>query len=147
MTTHLQRFYEVEDSTIKRFNDVYDKLAMPIRLEFKIYGDSKLKKLIEIKKASPDEEFIYKTQIRIKFNEDLLNLLDEDESVDLLIRECLNGLEVNTQTGVIKIKKPDMTTFTSIMEKYTLEKVKRAKELEKTTLEQISDKELESEAI
>lgn len=143
MSKHLERYYEVEDSTLKTFNDVLSKTALPIRIEFKIFGDAKLKKLIEMKKYAPEDEYMFKSQIKIKINEDLLNNLDDDESVELLIRECLNGLEINTETGVLKIVKPDISTFASIMEKFSLDSVKRAKELEKLTLQQTEERKAE----
>ena len=142
MSTQTERFYEVDDSTIEKFNEAYRKIATPTKINFKIYGDSKLKRLIEIKKYSPDEEFNFKYQIKVKINEDLLHKLDDDDAVELLLREALNGLEVNGQTGVIKIKKPDTATFASIIEKFSLGEVSRAKELERLTLQQTEDREV-----
>ena len=73
----------------------------------------------------------------------MLDNLSDDSAVALLFREGLNGINPNFETGVIKIEKPNTATFVSIIEKFGLEEVNRAKELERLTLEQTDEKERE----
>ena len=143
MITTTARYYEVGDSTLRVFNESVQKLSLPMKIKFRVVGDTKLKSLIQIAKVSPIYEFITEQQIIVYINEDELDNLSVDESVALLFREGLNGIVPNLETGVIKIEKPNTATFRSIIEKFGLEEVNRAKDLERLTLEQTEDKERE----
>lgn len=144
MSKQLERFYEVEDSTIRTFNDVQSKMSFPIKINFKVIGDTKLKKLIEIKKYSPEEEYAFGYQIKVKINEDLLNNMGDDNAVEILLKEGLNCIEPNSETGVIKLKKHDFSTFESMLEKYK-DDMRRAKDLERLTLQQTEERKQEQE--
>lgn len=143
MSTTTQRYYEVGDSTLSVFNESVQKMALPMKINFRVVGDSKLKSLIKIAKVSPIYEFMTEQQIIVYINEDLLDNLSDDSAVELLFREGLNGIQPNLETGVIKIEKPNTATFRSIIDKFGLEEVNRAKDLERMTLEQTDEKERE----
>lgn len=139
----IQRYFELQDETIEFFNNVVSGLAFPIRIGFKVIGDSKQKNLIAVKKISPVYEFVTENQILVTINEDLFDLMYEDNAAELLFKESLNNIELNVQSGTVKVVKPNLYTSSEIVEKYGLEAVKRAKDLEKDTYEQTKDKESE----
>jgi hypothetical protein len=137
------RYFELQDETIEFFNDVVQNLAFPMRINFKVIGDSKQKALIVVKKVSPVYEFVTESQILVTINEDLYDLMSGDDATELLFREAINNIELNVESGAVKVVKPNLYTSTGIVERYGLEAVKRAKDLEKETLEQSEERKTE----
>lgn len=138
-----QRHYDLGDDTIEKLNEYISKFVnSPIRLEYAFIGDNKLKKLIKISKINDANQFLTKKQVYVYVNESLWDMISHEEDIiEILVREEFNTLVINTESGKIKIEKPSFNTSNSIIDKYTFESVKRAKDLEKLTLEQTEDKE------
>ncbi len=145
MSTNTERYYDLGEDTISKIEELSSKFVnSPIRLDYLFVGDNKLKKLIKVSKIADDFQFAFKKQIKITVNESLWDLLShENEIIELLVREEFNTLTINTESGKIKIEKPSFNTSNSIIEKYSFEAVKRAKDLETLTLQQAEDKEKE----
>jgi hypothetical protein len=142
----MERYYELPQETTDLFNDLVKRLAFAFKIEFKLVGDAKLKKLIQITKTQPIMEFLYKHQMYVYINQDLLDLLDVDtEAVEILFMEELNNVMPNAESGKIKMGKPNLNTSTSIIDKYGLDEVKRAKDMERMTMEQAKEKAAEQE--
>ncbi len=141
----VQRYYDLGDDTIQRTNGLISKFVnSPVRLEYSFIGDNKLKKLIKVTKVADNYKFLLKKDVVVTINEALWDALShEDDVIELLVREEFNTLVINTESGKIKIDKPSFTSSNSIIEKYTFEEVKRAKDMEKLTLEQAEEKEKE----
>jgi len=135
----MERYYEVSDETRKFFNGVVSELAFPMKMNFKLIGDAKLKKLIKVSKVSPIYKFITDQDIVVYLNEDILDAIGEEKDLRLLFTEELNNISVNLEKGVIKISKFNMSTSTSVIDKFGLDEVKRVKDLERLTFEQQSD--------
>ena len=133
------RYFTLGDDTIEKFNLAQKKLALPVKIAFKLEGDKKQKSLVCVKKISELYYHSFGYQVMVIINEGLLDNLDDDESVDILFREALNGLTVNPVSGAIKISSPDYITSSAMMEKYK-EELPRAKEMEKMALAQMADK-------
>ena len=140
-----QRHYDLGDDTIEKTNELISKFVnSPVRLDYAFIGDNKLKKLIKVSKINDAYNHITKKQVLITINESLWDLLShDDEVIELLVREEFNTLIINTESGKIKIEKPSFNTSNSIIEKYSFESVKRAKDIERLTLEQTEDKDKE----
>ena len=137
----MDKYSELDEHTIALFEAQIAKLAFPMRINFRLLGDSKQKKLIVIKKVNPVMEFITKHQIMVFINEALLDLLDVDKAtVEILFSEELNNINVNLEKGTIKIGKHNLNTSTGVIDKFGLEEVKRAKDLERLTLQQSDEK-------
>lgn len=138
-----QRYYDLGDDTIEKTNELISKFVnSPVRLDYAFIGDNKLKKLIKIKKIADDIQHISKKQVLVTINESLWDALSHEEDIiELLVREEFHTLVVNAESGKIKIERPTFSTSNGIIEKYTYENVKRAKDIEKLTLEQTEDKE------
>ncbi len=140
-----QRHFDLGEDTLERLNGLIIKFVnSPVRLDYAFIGDNKLKKLIKVSKINDIYHHITKKQVLVTINESLWDLLShEDEIIELLVREEFNTLVINAESGKVKIEKPSFNTSNSIIEKYTFESVKRAKDIERLTLAQTEDKENE----
>ena len=138
----MEKFYLLDDETVLKLNEHISKYVnSPIRLEYKFIGDNKLKKLIKIAKVSDAYTFLYKDQVIVYVNESLWDAMYDDiDVIELLVREEFNSLCINTESGKIKIEKPSFMSSNSIIERYGVENVKRAKDMEKLCIEQAEDK-------
>ena len=68
-------------------------------------------------------------------------LVFDEESVQILIEQELDKISVNIDTGKIKLVKPDLNTFSSLINKYGIEKIARANKVEELYSEQKQDQE------
>ena len=135
------RFNEVDETTKTLFDEILAKLNFAMRIDFRLIGDSKLKKLVTVKRNPPVQEFITKHQILVYINEPLLDLLDvEPATVELLFIEELNNINFNLEKGTIKIGKPNLNTATAVIEKFGLTEVMRVKELERSVMASAEEK-------
>ena len=127
----MEKFYLLDDETVLKLNELISKYVnSPIRLEYKFIGDNKLKKLIKIAKVSDAYTFLYKDQVIVYVNESLWDAMYDDiDVIELLVREEFNSLCINTESGKIKIEKPSFMSSNSIIERYGVENVKRAKDM------------------
>ena len=138
----MEKFYLLSDETVSRLKELISKyVSSPIRLEYKFVGDNKLKKLIKIGKVSDVYTFLYKDQVIVYLNESLWDAMcDDSDVIELLVREEFNSLIINTESGKIKIDKPSFVSSNPIIERFGVEEVKRAKDMEKLCFEQAEDK-------
>ena len=137
----MDKYYELADETIALFHETVARLAFPMRINFKLIGHAKQKKLISIKKANDILEYVAQHQVIVFINQDLLDQLDVDPTaINVLFTEELNNVQTNMDKGTIKIGKPDLNTSTSVIDKFGLDEVKRVKDLERLTQEQSAEK-------
>lgn len=135
----MDRYTELSEETIEDFMKVFNKKAFPIGIDFQFIGDHKLKTLIKISKLPEDISFVTGKQVKVTINEELIDVYEE-ESIKILIEQELDKIECNLETGKIKMKKTDLNTFSSIMNKYGAEKVARANQVDELYQEQLKDK-------
>jgi hypothetical protein len=131
-------FYEVSDDTKKIFFDIFNKKSFPISIKFEFLGSEKQKDLLKISKVSDQYSFLLKKEILVMINEDILNVFDE-ESVTILIEQEIDRISVNGESGKIKLIKPDLSTFSALINKYGVEKVARANKVEELYQQQVKD--------
>ena len=74
----------------------------------------------------------------ISINEELMSKFDE-ESVSILFEQEIDKISINMESGKIKMIKPDLTTFSSLINKYGVEKVARANQVEELYHQQQKD--------
>ncbi len=139
-------FYEVSEDTITDFFEVLDKKTFPIKIDFQFLGHKKQKGLIKISKI-PDQysavlsiELGSPRELLVTINEDLMDAFDE-ESRTILIEQEIDKINMNIESGKIKLVKTDLNTFASLVNKYGVEKVSRANQVESLFIEQKEDKE------
>ena len=67
-----------------------------------------------------------------------MNVYDE-ESVTILFEQEIDKININLDSGKIKLVKTDLNTFSSLVNKYGVEKVARANKVEELYQEQVKD--------
>ena len=142
----MDNFYELSEDTISKFFEVFNKKTFPVSIKFQFEGDEKQKELIKISVVPPKFQFIIGKDILISINEDILNVFD-DESVTILLEQEIDKINMNIETGKIKLVKTDLNTFSSLVNKYGVEKVARANKVEELYQEQKKDGKVEDEFI
>lgn len=141
-----ENFYEVSEDTINDFFEVFDKKSFPIKIDFQFLGHRKQKGLIKISKISDQYSAILAIELGsprellVTVNEDLMDAFDE-ESRTILIEQEIDKINMNVESGKIKLVKTDLNTFASLVNKYGVEKVSRANQVESLFIEQKEDSE------
>jgi hypothetical protein len=141
-----ETYYEVDSSTEELFLEVFNKKSLPVNVKLLFQGNSKQKQLIKVSKISDQYAFALGKELLISFNEDLLNVFD-DESVTILIEQEIDKININMESGKIKLVGTDLNTFSSIVNKYGVEKVARANKVEELYHEQKVDAKSDKEFI
>ena len=130
-----ETYYEVDSTTEELFLEVFNKKSLPVNVKLLFQGNSKQKQLIKVSKISDQYSFALGKELLISFNEDLLNVFD-DESITILIEQEIDKININMESGKIKL---DLNTFSSIVNKYGVEKVGRANQVEELYHKQKAD--------
>ena len=118
--------------------EVFNKKSFPVNINFLFIGSSKQKQLIKVAKVADDIAFVVKKELKVTINEDLLNVFDE-ESITILIEQEIDKVNINMESGKIKLVGTDLNTFSSIVNKYGVEKVARANGTQELYAEQKKD--------
>lgn len=142
----MSKFYKLSDDSIKSFNDVFSKKIFPVSVGFQFLGCEKQKNLIKISKLPDQYAFLLEKELLVLINEDLMSVFD-DESIFILIEQEIDKISIDIDTGKIKMVKPDLTTFSSLITKYGIEKIARANKVEELYNKQKEDLEQENDFI
>lgn len=142
----MDRFYELSEDTISDFYNIFNKKAFPVSPKFQFIGDCKQKSVISITKITDKYAFLLQKELLISINEDLMNAYD-DESVDILFEQEIDKVSINIDSGKIKLVKPDLSTFSALVNKFGIEKVARANKVEELYQEQQRDAKSDEEFI
>jgi hypothetical protein len=134
----MDRFCEVSEDTIETFNDVVNRKVIPVAIKFLFIGDSKQKSAIKISKIPDDYAFVLGKEVRVTINEDILDAFDED-LIEILMHQEVDKIDVNIESGKIKMSKPDLVTTSGVVNRYGIEKVARANKVEELYKEQQED--------
>jgi len=134
----MSKFYEVSEDTEKTFFSIFNKKSFPVSVKFQFVGCENQKTLIKISKISDQFSFLLEKELLISVNEDLLSVFD-DESITILIEQEIDKISIDTQSGKIKMIKPDLTTFSSLISKYGVDKVAKANQVEELYQQQTKD--------
>lgn len=134
----MSKFYEVSDDTEKVFFNVFNKKSFPVSVKFQFVGSESQKSLIKISKINDQFSFLLEKELLVSINEDLLNVFD-DESITILVEQEIDKISIDTQSGKIKMIKPDLTTFSSLITKYGVDKVAKANQVEELYQQQTKD--------
>ena len=136
----MSKFYNLTEDTIDTFKSVFTKKSFPFNIGFQFIGSESQKQLIKISKISDQFSFLLEKELLVSINEALMLVFDE-ESVQILLEQEIDKISVNIDTGKIKMVKPDLTTFSSLINKYGIEKIAKANKVEELYAEQKQDAE------
>ena len=139
-------FYNLDETTESLFMESFNKKSFPVNVNFQFIGSSKQKQLIKVSKIADDISFILKKDLKVLINEDLLNVFDE-ESISILIEQEIDKININMESGKIKLVGTDLNTFSSLVNKYGVDKVARANKVEELYQEQKEDAKCDDEFI
>jgi hypothetical protein len=134
----MDRFYDLSQDTIDSFFSVFNKKSFPVSIKIEFIGDTKQKNLVKISKIADDYAFILQKELKVSINEDLLNHYD-DESITILFEQEIDKINMNIESGKIKLVKTDLNTFSSLVNKWGVEKVARANKVEELYNQQKQD--------
>lgn len=134
----MSRYTELSEDTVEDFMKVFNKKSFPVDIRFQFIGDTKQKSLIKVAKIAEDYAFILNKELKITINEEMLDVYDE-ESVEILFEQEIDKVNINLESGKIKLVRTDLNTFSGIVNKYGMEKVARANKVEELYQEQKED--------
>jgi hypothetical protein len=134
----MAKFYKISDDTINVFKKIFQKKSFPFNVGFEFIGCESQKNLIKISKLPDQFAFTLEKELLVQINEDLMSVFDE-ESIQILMEQEIDKISVNMDTGKIKMIKPDLTTFSSLINKYGIEKIARANKVEELYQQQQKD--------
>jgi hypothetical protein len=136
----MSKFYSLSDETIDTFKSIFNKKSFPFNVGFQFVGSESQKNLIKISKMPDQFAFILEKELLISINDDLMSVFEE-ESIQILMEQEIDKISVNMDTGKIKMIRPDLTTFSGLINKYGIEKVAKANKVEELYAEQKQDAE------
>jgi hypothetical protein len=136
----MSKFYSLSDETIGTFKSIFNKKSFPFNVGFQFVGSESQKNLIKISKMPDQFAFILEKELLVSINDDLMSVFEE-ESIQILMEQEIDKISVNMDTGKIKMVKPDLTTFSGLINKYGIEKVAKANKVEELYSEQKQDAE------
>lgn len=131
--TGISKYYEISDDTINVFSEIVRKKVLN-DVAFHYIGNSSQKMVCKISKLSDQYEYLLKKHILVSINEELMTKFD-DESVSILFEQEIDKISFNVETGKVKLIKPDIATFSSLIKKWGIEKISRANQLAEITSE------------
>lgn len=134
----VSKFYDLQDETIEKVNNLIDKLALPFNLKVKIIGNSKQKTVIKLSKINDINQFLTGFDMLIMINEEYLEAV-EDESSDILIYQELDRLNFDISKGTFKIIKYPLQTTAGVLKKWGIDAVAKANQLSELYSQQKSD--------
>jgi len=134
----MDKFYEVSEDAIARFYEVFNKKSFPVSIKFQFVGCEKQKELIKVSKIPDHFAFVLQKEILVSINDDLVSVFD-DESITILMEQEIDKININIETGKIKFVKTDLNTFSAIVNKYGVEKVSRANQVQELYKDQKKD--------
>lgn len=133
------KFYEASEDAIAKFNEVFEKKAFPTNVRVKFVGSAKQKKMIDISILPEKYSFVMEKDLFVMINEDLMDAYDGDEIVTILIEQELDKVGVDGKTGKLKSNPLRFVTSPGVLNKYGLEKVGRANQVDELSVKQYAD--------
>jgi predicted house-cleaning noncanonical NTP pyrophosphatase (MazG superfamily) len=129
----ISKFYDVSEETQNKFLEIVRKKVLN-DVSFQFIGNDSQKVVCKVSKLSDQYEYLLKNHILVSVNEVLMSKFD-DESIDILLEQEIDKISFNIETGKVKLIKPDISTFSSLIKKWGIEKISRANQLSDITAE------------
>jgi hypothetical protein len=125
--TGISKFYEVSEDTVNVFSEIVRKKVLN-DVAFQFIGNDSQKMVVKISKLSDQYEYLLNKHILVSINEVLMSQFD-DESISILFEQEIDKIHFDVEKGKIKLVKPDISTFSSLIKKWGIEKISRANQL------------------
>jgi hypothetical protein len=98
------------------------------------------KQIVKLHKLNEMMAFALNYDVIVSINENLFDVIDDNTVKEILFLQEIDKISVNLESGKITFIKPDMVTFSSLINRYGLDAVARANQLDSLTSEQLQDK-------
>jgi hypothetical protein len=138
-----EQFHELSDYIIEYFDELEQKLSLPVDIKYVYQADDKQKTLIKIVKIADRYSTLLHADLLISINEDFFDAFD-DEAKNILIDQELALVEFNLEKGTLKIGRPDLITSSGVIRKYGVDAVERANQVKDLLKDQQLDQEKEN---
>lgn len=125
--TGISKFYELSEDTISVFNEIVRKKCLN-DVAFQFMGNDSQKMVVKISKLADQYEYLLNKHILVSINEVLMAQFD-DESISILFEQEIDKISFDLEKGKVKLVKPDISTFSSLIKKWGIEKISRANQL------------------
>lgn len=137
------RYTETSEDVKEKFLEIYRKQEVFSGVRFCFACDVKQKKLITLSKITDKYKFFMESDIMVIINEALYEKF-QDLDIKVLFEQEISTITFKGDEGKISFTKPDVVTFSGILQKYGIEVVTRALQLENLTVSQQEDLDAES---
>lgn len=129
-----EQFCELDEDIIELFKEIEKEFCFPLNIKYVFQANTKLKKVIEVKKLADNVAVLLDAEIIVTVNEEYYNKMD-DEIRRILFEQEMNKIEMNFEKGTIKLVQPAFKSSIGIIKKFSYEKVERANEAERLLVE------------
>jgi hypothetical protein len=126
-----EHFCELDDYFVDSFKAALKNLNIPVDVKFVYQKNDKQKTMVKIKKVARTYTVMLKADLIVSFNGNYFYAFD-DETKNILIEQELALIEFNMDSATLKLVKPDLMTSSALVEKYGLNAVKRAIQINKS---------------
>lgn len=134
-----ERYQELSEDIQELFMGIIEKKSFALNIGFRFIYDSKLKQVIKIQKLQDIYTFLLNKEILVFVNEDLYEKMQDEESLNILFEQEIDRIGINSKTGKIVMNKPDLITFSPLVNKYGADKIMRANQIDVLSSEQQED--------
>lgn len=134
----MENYHELDEDTIGMFTEIIGKKSFSVDIKFVFVGSVKQKELIKVTKVPDQYAFLLGREMLVSMNEQMINSFDED-SITILIEQEIDKITIDYKSGKIKLIRPDLSTFSSLVKKWGIEKVSRANQISELYAEQTED--------
>jgi hypothetical protein len=134
----MENYHELDGDTISMFMEIIGKKSFSVDIKFEFVGSIKQKELIKVTKIPDQYAFLLGKELLVSMNEQMINSFDE-ESIIILIEQEIDKITIDYNSGKIKLIRPDLTTFSSLVKTWGIEKVCRANQISELYAEQTED--------
>jgi len=122
------KFEEIFNETDNLFKEVLEKTSIPKFVKFKVVGCQEQKEIYKLSKTNPLVHYITGIDILITLNEDIFSQLN-DLQQKVVLQECLAQVYYDMDNDKLKLLKPDVSTFSRILEQYGVKEYMELKEV------------------
>lgn len=129
----ISKYYEVSEDASNIFDEIVRKKILN-DVAFHFIGNGSQKMVCKVSKLSDQYEYLLKKHVLVSINEDLMTKFD-DESINILFEQEIDKISFNVESGKVKLIKPDISTFSSLIKKWGIDKISRANQLADITSE------------
>lgn len=134
----MENYHELDEDTIGMFTEIIGKKSFSVDIKFVFVGSVKQKELIKVAKIPDQYAFLFGKELLVSMNEEMIKSFDED-SLTILIEQEIDKITIDYKSGKIKLIRPDLSTFSSLVKKWGIEKVSRANQITELYAEQTED--------